>query len=204
MARDSDYARELVDERLFRLLYGADGGAFTWIAVAFTFLGQGWVIVALLPLVASRRLRAPTLALVLVLLITAGVVAVVKRVVHRVRPCNALAGVGCLWGSAPTDFSFPSGHAAGSFAFAAFVGALVFHSTQQEIRNRAKAVLCSVAPLAATCIALSRVYLGVHFPADVAAGSCLGAAIGFAGARAYLRTESPRAADAPRPRGTPH
>jgi undecaprenyl-diphosphatase len=192
-----------MDERLLRFFYGAEGGALTWIAAAFTVLGEGWVVLALLPLLASRRLRAPTLALTVVLAVTAAVVAALKSVVQRVRPCHVVPGVECLWGRAPTDFSFPSGHAAGSFAFAAFVGAVVFYSAEVKMRQTTKVALCCAALLTATCIALSRVYLGVHFPGDVAAGSCLGAAIGFAGAGAHLRRGSPRAADAPSPQETP-
>jgi undecaprenyl-diphosphatase len=192
-----------VDEHLFRLFYGAEGGALTCIATAFSLLGEGWIMLAILPLLASRRHRAPALALTCVLVVTAASVAALKLLVHRVRPCNALVGVQCLWGSAPTDFSFPSGHAAGSFAFTAFVGTVVSSSAREWVPQRAKIAICSACLLAATCIALSRVYLGVHFPGDVAAGSCLGAAIGLAGALAYLRTGSLGAADSPSSTRTP-
>ncbi|CAN5330787.1 hypothetical protein BH09MYX1_BH09MYX1_32270 [soil metagenome] len=36
-------------------------------------------------------------------------------------------------------------------------------------------------------IALSRVYLGVHFPTDVAAGAVIGTILGYAGARLARR-----------------
>jgi undecaprenyl-diphosphatase len=192
-----------VDERLFRLLYGAVQGALTWLAAAFSALGGGWVTLALLPLLASHRHRARALALTLVLAVTAATVFVLKLVVHRIRPCNALSGVQCLWGNPPTDFSFPSGHAAGSFAFATFVGAIVFSSAEGSVRRTNRIVLSCLCLLAATCIAASRVYLGVHFPGDVAAGSCLGAAIGLAGARIHLKRGGPRGADAPNPQRIP-
>ena len=65
-----------------------------------------------------------------------------------------------------TDFSFPSGHtliAAGVFGFAAV---RLWHH-----RRRLAAVLCLVF---IGLIAVSRVYMGVHFPSDVLASMILG------------------------------
>ncbi len=68
----------------------------------------------------------------------------------------------------PTSLSFPSAHASSSFAAA-----------------RAYSALMPGAPLyaVATAMALSRVYLGVHYPSDIAAGALLGTAVGAAGRR---------------------
>jgi len=66
----------------------------------------------------------------------------------------------------PTGLSFPSSHATSSFAAARALGALV-----------------PARPLygAAVAMALSRLYLGVHYPSDVAAGAALGALLGSLG-----------------------
>jgi undecaprenyl-diphosphatase len=61
----------------------------------------------------------------------------------------------------PTSDSFPSGHAATSFACAA---------TLAMFLPRRAAVLYVLAAL----IAYSRVYVGVHYPLDVLAGAALG------------------------------
>lgn len=175
-----------MDEYLFRLVYGAHGGALTHIAAAFTLLGEGWVVLALLPFLIIRRYRRPALALLGVFAATAVAVALLKLAFHRVRPCNGLSGVSCLWLEAPTDYSFPSGHAAGSFAFVAFIGSLVFFSPESRKRPALRLAGCALLLATATCIALSRVYLGVHFPGDIVAGACLGAILGLAGARVHL------------------
>jgi undecaprenyl-diphosphatase len=66
----------------------------------------------------------------------------------------------------PTGLSFPSSHATSSFAAARGFGRLV-----------------PAAPLygAALAMGASRLYLGVHYPSDVAAGAALGAVVGTLG-----------------------
>jgi undecaprenyl-diphosphatase len=65
-----------------------------------------------------------------------------------------------------TDYSFPSGHATFAWALA------VVLATKEP---RAKWLFYALAFF----ISLSRVYLGVHYPSDVAAGALVGLGIGF-------------------------
>jgi undecaprenyl-diphosphatase len=65
----------------------------------------------------------------------------------------------------PTSTSFPSGHSASGFAFAAGVAEAM---PQLGIPLRALA----------TAVAYSRVHSGVHFPGDVVVGSLVGMAVG--------------------------
>jgi undecaprenyl-diphosphatase len=69
--------------------------------------------------------------------------------------------------------SFPSGHAMLSAVTYLTLGALL---ARVEQRRRIKAFLLGVAILLTILIGLSRVYLGVHWPSDVLAGWCSGAA----------------------------
>jgi undecaprenyl-diphosphatase len=182
-----------LDARLFQRVYAADGGALTGLMIALTIVGSGWTIFALVPLVAARRTRAHAGALGAVLVTTAIVVFVVKHLVRRVRPPFQLPGVHPLW-DAPTDYSFPSGHAAGSFAVAAFVTVLCLRERRDEAWRWAVGALFV---FAASAIALSRVYLGVHFPGDVTGGAALGALLGALGAEAFTRARRRKRASTP-------
>jgi len=69
--------------------------------------------------------------------------------------------------------SFPSGHATLSAATYLTIGALLAHAQE---RRRVKTYIHVTAILVALLIGVSRVYLGVHWPTDVLAGWCIGAA----------------------------
>lgn len=69
--------------------------------------------------------------------------------------------------------SFPSGHAMLSAVTFLTLGALL---ARVQSRRRLKAYLLSVAIVLTLLIGMSRVYLGVHWPTDVLAGWCAGAA----------------------------
>jgi undecaprenyl-diphosphatase len=64
----------------------------------------------------------------------------------------------------PLSASFPSGHSASAFAFATVV-VHVWPAAGVPLRGLA------------ALVAYSRVHTGVHFPADVVAGSLIGAAV---------------------------
>jgi undecaprenyl-diphosphatase len=168
-----------LDRSLFFSLYGGDAHApaVLFAMIALTMLGSGWSMLPFLPFLAARRSRVPVAFLLATFLVTSGVVHTVKLAVGRARPCVALAGVHALFG-APTDASYPSGHAAGAFAFAGFVTAVTLAR-----RRSVRLAIAGAACLIATGIAVSRVYLGCHYPGDVLGGALLGGVVGFAGGR---------------------
>jgi membrane-associated phospholipid phosphatase len=98
---------------------------------------------------------------------------ILKQLTERSRPPLADPEIQALIGI-PDSTSFPSGHAAAAFAAATAVGML---------HPRLRVPLFA---LAAT-VALSRVYLGVHFWSDVLVGSLLGVAVGWATVLAVRR-----------------
>lgn len=67
----------------------------------------------------------------------------------------------------PPSYSFPSGHALGSFCF---FGILAWILAANVETTRAKWAIYVAAALLVFLIGLSRIYLGVHYPSDIVAG----------------------------------
>jgi len=156
-------------------LLGIEGPILLW----FQSIRTDWLTAILTPITHLADHGIFWIALCVVLLIfkrtrKAGVVGfvamaigfivcnlILKNAVARVRPYYVVEGLEAL---VPylDDWSFPSGHACASFAVA-----LGVHLTQ---RKKWTVVLIVLAVL----IALSRLYVGVHFPTDVLAGAIIG------------------------------
>jgi undecaprenyl-diphosphatase len=129
---------------------------FVWLSDAGDH-GFVWLALGLVLSLAWRR-AAPFVLVLLADAVADGLAALLKLAVGTGRP----AGGGPLI-TIPHSDSFPSGHAATSFACAT--------------------VLTTIAPraapafyLLALAIGYSRVYVGVHWPLDVVGGAALGVA----------------------------
>lgn len=71
-----------------------------------------------------------------------------------------------------SSYSFPSGHATLATVFFGGLAAVVFHLTR---RRAARAAAAGAAALIVAAVAMSRMYLGVHWLTDVTAGILIGA-----------------------------
>ncbi|MDY0407048.1 phosphatase PAP2 family protein [Virgibacillus sp. 179-BFC.A HS] len=87
-----------------------------------------------------------------------------------------------------TGASFPSGHATATTIFYGFIG-LVLVLSAKKLSAMIWTGLISF--LLIVFILLSRVYLGVHYPTDVAAGFCYGMAAVFISIAAYALLQQP-------------
>jgi undecaprenyl-diphosphatase len=67
----------------------------------------------------------------------------------------------------PSSYSFPSGHALASFCFYASLAALL---TARTRRAGLRLAIWTSAALVIAAVGFSRIYLGVHYASDVAAG----------------------------------
>lgn len=90
---------------------------------------------------------------------------VISPAVGRTRPCHVVPHAEVLL-SCANDFSFPSDHCVMA---GAFVAGLAFLGRRWALPAAALAVL----------LAFTRVYTGVHYPSDAAAGLVIGALIGL-------------------------
>lgn len=157
-----------LDRKLFKLIHGLPHSPLSdryGSMISDVGEGLGWVGAgaALVWLGGPRGRRAGIATALAALSTTYLVQRLVKPVFRRRRPFvdRDILVVGVK----PLDASFPSGHSAASFAAATALA--TFYP------NAAPLVY-----LLAAGVGLSRVYLGHHFPSDVAVGAATGTGIG--------------------------
>lgn len=138
-----------------------------------TSLGNGgifWIALTVLLLLFKKTRKAGiccAIALILDLLV---VNIALKPLFARVRPYAVLQDITIIT-KTPGDHSFPSGHSAGSFAAA--------WALFRSLKNKWGAAAVVLAAL----IALSRLYVGVHYPTDVLGGIIIGIVLAEAAVR---------------------
>ena len=155
-----------LDRALFRRVFGVKWEPFDGVMRAFTVAGTAgalfgvtafgaFVLSGLQPI----NLAVPWVAIAGSWLIAEGT----KHFFNRTRPF--------LWDTeiaplikTPSSSSFPSGHSATATAGALTLSVLY-------------PILAPVFVVAGALVALSRVYLGVHYPFDVLAGAMIGTAV---------------------------
>jgi undecaprenyl-diphosphatase len=179
---------QAIDEAILRQAVGAPAWAVP-LFYGLTLIGGGWGLLLILPFLIPRSTRIGALWMISGVLVTSGLVSLLKGLFVRIRPCDALGWCTPIAVASPGGHSFPSGHAAGALAFAAFLMVRV-------PRLRIPALIIGA------LIAWSRCTLGVHYPSDVLAGSLFGAALGSAFAFGSIAMEKRLAKDAQRGEAT--
>ena len=155
----------IFNTELFRALNCKPGNtALNWFFLALTSLADGlWVIMIATVMQSLRPRNFAVLIVALVLgnlLLHSG-----KILINADRPLAVFgADQVCVLGQRLTSRSFPSGHS--------FSAILLF----LFLRPRRSVVFGVIALLIASCAALSRAYVGVHFPRDIITGGLIAVA----------------------------
>lgn len=160
--------------------------ALDMLMVALSVAGRAgavWLAVtAVLVLLDRRRRRAAARVVVALSLAYAMTDGLIKPLVARARPFESPVAIRVL-DARPSTYSFPSGHAAASFAAA---------WTLTHAWPAGRVLIWTLALL----VSFSRIYVGVHYPLDVVGGAVLGLACARASWLLVRQTElRSRAAD---------
>jgi len=149
------------DFKVFHFIETYQSPAITRIAKFVTWFGTGFFLIpAYLVIIVflSKRKQfreAVMVAIVATLSLLSGWL--LKDIFHRPRPIAPLV-------SGAGGYSFPSGHSLGGFTFSGVLIYLLLHSSKP---GYVKWILSIFLILFAFLIALSRIYLRVHFASDV-------------------------------------
>lgn len=142
---------------------GVHNAALDFIVPKITMLGNGgmfWILVTLLLLIIPFNRKMGVHAAISLVLTVILCNIILKPLVMRCRPCWLEPEIQMLV-KIPHDYSFPSGHSNASFAVA----------TAIFIQNKKLGI---PALILAAAIAISRLYLFVHWPTDVIVGTIIG------------------------------
>jgi membrane-associated phospholipid phosphatase len=163
---------QATDSQLALLMNADRGTAFTAVMVAASRYGRDYFwagIVAVMLIFGKKETKLD--AIELAILLIAGIFAgeVLKHLIYKPRPFETLLNI-VTRVPKEYDSTFPSGHAL-IVTIGATFALLKFHE---------KSIALALT-LEASVVAYSRVYVGMHYPLDVIAGMCIGAAIAFLG-----------------------
>ena len=129
--------------------------------------GELWIGLCIIALCSRKTRKAGALGLVALLLGHVVTSEILKNLIQRPRPFFDVAGLATVI-EPPDSTSFPSGHSCASFAAAGTLIAVLHR--KHDWPKWGSVVLAVMAAL----MALSRIYVGVHYPTDIIAGSLVG------------------------------
>lgn len=156
------------DDSVYKMLSHYTNPVTTHIMLLFTFFGSTKFLLPAYILLAGfflfyKHNRWQSISVAAIGLTSIGLLFLLKNIFHRHRPLEPLT-------KNVIGYSYPSGHSFSSFTF---FGLLTYIIWQTNISKIWKWILSIVFIGMAACIAISRVYLHVHFASDVVAGFCL-------------------------------
>ena len=186
-----DFLYDIEGEKKMDALFQLDGNILLWIQEYircdfltpifkfFTTLGDDgriWIATAIMLLFIKKYRKTGVMVGVSLLGSLIFINMIIKNLVARARPYKVIETLTILVPE-PKEFSFPSGHAASSFA-----AGVVLYLTLPKKYGVPALIL-------AVLISLSRLYVGVHYPTDVLGGMVMGTLIAVAVVKGWQLVE---------------
>jgi undecaprenyl-diphosphatase len=158
---------QAIDDTVRAAVHAKSSPALTAAMVLLTGMAAQWFVLPITVLIGlwlGRRSRRSGWLFVGIVLGGELCCELLKLVVHRPRP-DPFFGL-----TAPSSYSFPSGHA---FRSLTFYATLAYFRMRHLQRRGTRPALWAAVILLAIGAGFSRVYLGVHYPSDVLGGYAL-------------------------------
>lgn len=154
-----------------------------------------WLILGIVLLFVEEKKDRWFIARLFIALILAGALSsgIIKPLVKRPRPDLSLGNQVIVVSEKPAvlpwnnDYAFPSGHAS-----IAFAGAWVLAHESNRKKNKLRKIVPGWYYVIAILTAISRIYLGKHYPLDVIIGAVLGMGAGWVAWRAVDYVKPPK------------
>lgn len=130
--------------------------AFLLLLIIKKYKKQAWIVI---------------ISVILLIVLTDQISTFLKNAIERPRPCHNLSIQGLVYtlnGNCGGSFGFVSSHATNSFGLATMI-LLLFHGKIKLIGL--------IMIIWASLVSFSRIYLGVHYPLDIAGGFILGTSL---------------------------
>lgn len=166
------------EAEVLRALEGVRSAVLDPLFEAITMLGEETLLVVVLAVLYFAVDKGVARRLFFITMTSMSVNGIVKNLARVPRPFTA-GVVSCVRPDTATGFSFPSGHTQNFATWSTVVAQLL-----------RRVWVWIVAAVLIALVALSRMYLGAHYPTDVLVGAGLGILLAIVGNALYDRVEN--------------
>ncbi len=135
---------------------------------AFTIFGEELVLITFSVFIFWCIDKKKGFGIVMSIVNSLCVMGIAKAIVRFPRPWTVIPGLDTVRQQTATGYSFPSGHTTGAAA--------AYSATAVAFRKRWLSIICAVMIV---LVGISRLYLCVHWPLDVACGMLIGCGMTF-------------------------
>ena len=166
-----------IQKQLLLFMSGIHSGFLNLLVQVFTIFGEEFLLIAISVFIYWNINKKNGFVISMSLMNALSVMGIAKAIVRFPRPWMVIDNLETVRQHTATGYSFPSGHTT--------CAASTYSAIAMTFRKRWLSILCAVAIL---LVALSRMYLCVHWPMDVVGGLLIGCGTTFIFGGVFSRT----------------